>query len=419
MAVAQSFRAIDGIVRSIIIARVLGQDSYAVYAVILAFVGTSQEFCNLSLGTAVIRYGSDYREQNNRERLAPLITASYIVTALSAIVSVIAVTVLLFFAYTTFFDVSGLQLYIIGLAAAVSGIMVDANNKAVLRLFDRFRRSCQIDIIVSMTSVVAFSISIIMFSMDLAAFMWLTIAFSVVSVLMSTLITTWELRRVEERVWTTNVSSIFGEVKAIFALTTLNSFSMTIQRLMRKGDLLLLQVLSTSQAVAIYDVAKKISASVLLLREPLAASAFPHVSRLIANREFGELRKLLIDVYRYLLPTAVIGLAFTALFGSNLMVLCYGAEHEGAGVTIFFLAVVATLYVLFFWGNALVLSLGQFRLQFFAHLFGLAISASAGLLMVPIWGADGMAIASFLGVATIYGIYGALAAKIFRVEPPT
>ena len=87
------------------------------------------------------------------------------------------------------------------------------------------------------------------------------------------------------------------------------------------------------------------------------------------------------------------------------MTFFYGDEFATSGPALTLLTGVAILYLLFFWGNSLILSLGRYRLQFFSHCLGLAVAVTFAIMTVPIYEADAMALASLLGLGTIYGIY--------------
>jgi hypothetical protein len=59
---ANGVRTLLTFVKSIIIARGLGADLYGNYVLVVAFVGTIQEFFNLNIGAAVIKFGADRNE---------------------------------------------------------------------------------------------------------------------------------------------------------------------------------------------------------------------------------------------------------------------------------------------------------------------------------------------------------------------
>ena len=113
MVIAQLFRSVEAIVRSVIIARTLGAVGYAEYAVIVAFVSTTQEFFNLNLGAAVIKYGTEYMADDERSCQIPsLIASSYWVTITAAIGSVAVVSIFVSACYGYFFDAPNLHWYI-------------------------------------------------------------------------------------------------------------------------------------------------------------------------------------------------------------------------------------------------------------------------------------------------------------------
>ena len=132
--------------RSVILARALGPELFGGLTVVMALVATIQEFFNLNVGSALIKFGAAYRERGESERMGALVKASYLFTGSLAFLAIAVVGVVVSASYSVFLEVPGLGSYILVFAAGSALTLFDHLGKGLLRLFDRFRTNALINI---------------------------------------------------------------------------------------------------------------------------------------------------------------------------------------------------------------------------------------------------------------------------------
>src|SRR3989344_7733229 len=131
--------AVCDFIRSIILGRGLGVENFGVYILIITLVHTIQEFFNLNLGTALIKFGAEYKSSNNIEKLVALLKASFALAGATAIISVLFIAAVNQFAYEVFISQPGLHLYIQVYAIAASLSFFDYISISFLKLYFKFR----------------------------------------------------------------------------------------------------------------------------------------------------------------------------------------------------------------------------------------------------------------------------------------
>ena len=82
MVVARVVRALEVVVRSIVIARSLGIEVYAQYAVISAFVHPFISVFNPNIFASLIKFGTEYKEAEQPRELVALVKLGYSVSTL-------------------------------------------------------------------------------------------------------------------------------------------------------------------------------------------------------------------------------------------------------------------------------------------------------------------------------------------------
>jgi O-antigen/teichoic acid export membrane protein len=132
-------RTILVFLKSIVIARGLGVEFYGVYALIAAFVVTIQDFFNLNIGNAFIKFGAEFKTRERGDQVMALIKACLLATTVTATLSIILISVLVGFAYDSFVDIPGLEWYIILYAIADVATFFDPMGRSILRLYYKFK----------------------------------------------------------------------------------------------------------------------------------------------------------------------------------------------------------------------------------------------------------------------------------------
>ena len=134
MVIAKGCRAGEIIIRSIIIARCLGVDLYAVYAVISAFALPFVNLFNANAGITVIKYGTEFKEAGDQKRVFALIKLSYLITTFLYLCFGAVVALAVWRLYPLFFDHQGLNSVVVVFALASGATLFSLLGKTLLAL---------------------------------------------------------------------------------------------------------------------------------------------------------------------------------------------------------------------------------------------------------------------------------------------
>ena len=388
-------RAASVVAQSVVLARALGIRNYGNYAVVVALVGPIQELLNPNLGAAIVRYGTNYIEDNDRDDLIALIQLSYVVGMVCVLLVVAASLLAVAVSYRYLFEAPYLKSCILAYAAASSLAIIDGNSFALLRLFNRFRINAIVEALAAITSFIVIVVACRWYADSVSSMIYVVALTIVCSSLLVNAIGFWELRESLAGIWRINIRHLKKQFHQTARFVFGNSLALTFERTTRRCDVLLLAFLSTGASVALYDVARKISSLILLLRDPIAMAVFPQVSRLVAKKEYQSLTNLLWQSYRILIVPLVGFLLVICVWGNQLAGV-WGAEFVTSSWVVQFLSLRAMLFLVFFWNMSLILSLGKVRFQLFASIASALVGFCIAVPLTVRFGATGMAFSMFI-----------------------
>ena len=400
---ANAFRTLLAFAKSVVIARGLGVELYGTFVLVLAFVMTTQEFFNLNLGTAVIKFGADYRGENRLDKLVALAKASVAACAGLAVLSVLAVAAVTAVAYDTLVGAPGLERYVLLFAAVGSLTFFDSVSTGLLRLFYRFRLNSLVQMTTAVIDFVFVAAVLLLFPHQLEPFL---LAMIVAKLLDSGVVNgaaLWEMWGELKGSRRAPVRLLREDRRTITTFVLSNSGSRTLKTLMDRGDVLLLGALSSSQQVGLYDIAKKLAAVVLRFTDPLVSSIFPQISRLLAERRIGEVRQMLKKLTVGVGSAALPVLVAAYFLGERAMVTLYGREFAPGG-DVFVVHLASMLFAAtIFWGLPLIHSLNLITERLRITALMMVVGAVVGYAVAPAYGAVGMAATLLFVKVTISG----------------
>lgn len=294
--------------------------------------------------------------------------------------------------------------------------LFDAVNKSILRLIDQFRVSCMVDVAMMFVNIlVMFAIMINVAPTSANAIYAAGICLMLLGTA-STVITFSTLSKIVAGWWQSPIKLLWRGRGAMARMAIGNSLSSSIQRLMRKGDIVLLAALAPAEAVGLYDIGKKLATLVLMARDAVILAAFPQIARAINDQQFAKLRALILKLMMVGIPVAIVTLISFWTFSDEIISLSYGRKYLAAGPTFIVLTVTSIFFVLFFWANALLLNMRRVKVMLLANFCGLVVMAFSALVLVPQLQMIGMAWATVLGTGVQFGIIGWVSHRILGAK---
>jgi|SRR3989344_981591 len=402
---ANANAAVCDFLRSVILGRGLGVEGFGIYILIITLVHTIQEFFNLNLGTAFIKFGAEYKSSNNISKLGALLKGCFILAGITALASITFIVLASFFAYDIFISKPGLRGYIQVYAIAASISFFDYLSVSLLKLYFKFRLNSVIKICLDLTELAVTATVVYLFPGNLPVLFTAVVGTLVLKGIVYNGAALWEMRDVIIRHLRAGLSEINEDRSRITGFVVNNSASRTLHTLIFSGDILLLGALAGPVEAGYYAIAKKLAFAVLRLTDPMTHSIYPQLATLVAQRSYSSVKVMLKKVSSMF--ALVIAAIFVLVLGMNewIMTFIYGEEYLPASTTLTILVAASGVSAVFFWSTSLIFSLGRVDVRLKAYLLALILGGSIAWLLIPSYGATGLAIAMLLAVMIVQGIF--------------
>jgi O-antigen/teichoic acid export membrane protein len=403
--VANANSAVCDFLRSVILGRGLGVESFGNYILIITLVHTIQEFFNLNLGTALIKFGAEYKSSNNITRLGALLKGCFILAGMTALASIAFIILVSFFAYDIFVSEPGLRAYIQIYAIAASISFFDYLSVSLLKLYFKFRLNSVIKICLDLTELAVIATVIYLFPGNLTVLFTAVAGTLILKGIVYNGAALWEMRDVILPHLRVKLSIINEDRRRITGFVVNNSASRTLHTLIFTGDILLLGALAGPIEAGYYAIAKKLAFAVLRLTDPMTHSIYPQLATLVAERSYASIKTMLKKISSMLaLVTAVI-FFLVLVMNEWIMTFIYGEEFLPASTALVILVAASGVSAALFWSTSLIFSLGRVDVRLKAYLLALVVGGSVAWLLIPLYGATGLAIAMLLAVIIMQGIF--------------
>ncbi len=381
------------VVRSIAIARGLGAKTFGTYAIVVAFVSVIQEFLNMNLGTAIMKFGAAYRTEQRIDKLTALVKVSLKVTVIMILVSIGVVTLLTLLSYATFVHKPGLELYIILYAVAASTRYFNSVSSGILRLFFKFKLNAVIQIIMDIVETALVVTAVFLYPRNLDAFFTTVIIACFLNGVICNWMAYWELRKEFRPYLKEKVDLIRDDIKSVKEFVIGNSLGNSLKSMMAQGDVLLLGALAGPRQVAFYSIAKKIGYAILALTDPLVQSIFPQFSKLLAEKRFNETKKMLRKITLISSYACIVYMVVTFFLKEEIFVTVFGSEFIDSVHPFVYLLLSAAFSAATFWALPLIVSLGLVRLRLKVYSIAIVAGAIIACIAIPFMQASGAALA--------------------------
>jgi O-antigen/teichoic acid export membrane protein len=391
------YQAAIAFVKSVVIARSLGIEQYGTYAVLFAFVSTFQEIFNLNFGAALIKYSADFRKQERPDKALALIKAGYLVSGAAALISVMCLPLLLLISYNVFFAEPGLELLVMVFAASSSLAFFNTMARVILRIHNKFKVNSIVNIVIYSLEIATICGSLYFYRNNMTALVLSLSAVNVISFVVCNATAFWEVSDKIVGFWNEPLSKLKEERKAMTGFLLNNSLSMTLHKLMKKGDVLILAAFAGPAQVGLYDVARKLAFSLLVIKDPITLAVYPQIADLIAQGKIKKMKRFLTSIMTLSAIPFVLGVIVLFFLDEWIIGLVYGKEFIGAGIALQYLMGVIGLEIVCFWTVPYILSLGKTGFRLRASLVSSALTIIVALLLAPIYGATGIAFSILIG----------------------
>lgn len=167
----------------------------------------------------------------------------------------------------------------------------------------------------------------------------------------------------------------------------------------RRIDIVMIASLMGPAEVALYEVARRIPEGLVSLYDSFRAAFYPHVSSLIAKGKRYEAEKVVGHSVRLVAFVGAFAAMVALVFGEEIIELLFSEEYvESAPVFVLLMAGATLTMVNFTLGSTLVAA-GESDKPVFVNLVHSGVALLGNVLLIPIFGIVGTALASIAGLA--------------------
>lgn len=369
----------------ILSARLLGAAGFGLVGLVMGYASTVNSLLSFRMSELVVRYGGEYLERDEKGKASALIKAAGLT---EATVSLLAFVIVLL--------TSGLASQYISKTPNTAwmfsffalGLLANFNYETsigVLQITDRIKFQGTINLIQSIVGILVIGfafirgggVTIVLLAYLLGkAILGLGI-FSVAQV---------QLRRILGAGWwkapLKNISPYRGLVR--FAVSS--NISATIIKIFRESEILWVGFFLSSAAAGYYKAAYTIISLLSVVIDPLIATVYPELNRLIVQKAWPSLRNFLrkVTTLAFVINMAVgVGLI---LFG-RLILTVYGGENFAVAYPALLALFVGLAFnYTLFWNRPLLLSFGLPEIPIWVTLIVGLVKVALAFWLVPRFG---------------------------------
>jgi len=389
------------VLQGALVTRLLGPAGFGLIGVVMFYASTVNSIFSFRMSELVVRYGGEYLGQGERERASAVMKAAGLV---EAIVSILAFFVVLLSADLA----EGYLAKTPGMAWMFSvyalGLLANFNietSTGILQVTERIRQQGTINLIQSILSTLVI----------VAAFIWngtlpivlgaFLLGKSVLGLGMF-LAAQIQLHRVLGRGWWKTPLSKMASVREMVRFAISSNISATIIKIFRESEILWVGFFLDTTAVGYYRVAYTLVHFLAIPADPLIATTFPEINRIVVEKAWSRLKEFLNKItslsFAYNLVLGL-GLVF---FGRWIILIYSGDAYLGAYPALIALTIGLVFNYILFWNRPLLLSLGLPEFPIAVTLIAGLLKLVFAFLLVPRYGivAAG-ALLSFYYIASV------------------
>jgi len=205
--------------------------------------------------------------------------------------------------------------------------------------------------------------------------------------------------------------------KELFSFSWPLIFTMVASMMMGWMDTLMLGYFLTASAVGIYNVALPTARLLTAAAKSIGALFIPVASELYARNREQELSGIYKVVTKWTLSLALPGFLLMALFSESIIRILFGAEYIGGATALSILAFAFFLASVLGPANYVLQTYGRTRIIMNGYFIGAGVNFILNLLLIPLYGINGAAIATGFSFSLVSVIYLVSVWQIGKIQP--
>ena len=395
------------VLQGALVARLLEPAGYGLIGVIMAYASTVNSVFSFRMGEVVVKYGGAYLEQGEKSKASALLKAASLTEAVVSLLAFIAVVLTANLAEMYNAKTAGTAWMFIVFAIGLLANFNTETSTGILQVTNRIKLQGTVNLLQSIVTtiviVAAFlthgTLQSILFAYLLSkTILGLGMFFAAQIQLHRVLGSGW---------WRESFSAIAerserSEWRELIRFAVSSNVSATIIKIFRESELLWVAFFLTPEAAGYYKLAYTLVSFLSIVTDPLIASTFPEINRLVVQNAWARLKDFLRKVTSFSFAyNFAIAIGFVLLGGWMIRIYSNETFLPAYPAMIALVVGLAFNYTLF-WNRPLLLSLGLPEYPIKVTLIVGLIKIALAFVLVPRYGivAAG-ALLSFYYVASV------------------
>ena len=389
------------VLQGVMVARLLQPEGLGLLRVVMVYASTVNSLFSFRMSELVVRYGGEFLGHQEKDRASAIIKAAALAEALVSLLAFLVVVVSAGLAEKYFTESSGITwlfgLYAIGLLAnfnveTSTGVLQIAHKIELQGVFNLAR-----NIVVTLLICAAYGWNGTL-PMVLGAYLLGKIILGLGMFIAAQV----QLRRLLGATWWRTPLSKLGAARELIRFAVSSNISASIIKIFRESELLWIALFLPTRMVGLYSVAYAIVSFVAVPADPLIATTFPEINRLVVQKAWPQLKEFLRKITTFSFAYNILlglGLAF---LGRWIILLYAGERFLGAYPALVALTIGIIFNYILFWNRPLLLSLGLPDFPIWATLTVGLLKVALAFWLIPKFGilAAG-ALLSFYYIASV------------------
>lgn len=398
-------------------ARGLGAEQFGTLVLVTAYVAIVDGLVNFQSWQAVIRFGAQALERQNKPDFHALVKFGSLLdfgtAALGAVSAAAAATIIA--------RLQGWDAHVSQLAAIYSVTIlfhVAGTPTAILRLFDRFALTAYQNVVAAVIKLVGVAL-VYVAGGGIVAYLVVWAVTDIAGKMLLVVMAWTELRRRGySGIHRTKINAMSVRFPGIWSFVWLTNVNASLRLVSRELDIIIVYTFLGSAAVGMYKVAKQFARVIQKSVDPLYQAIYPDLAKLFAQKAMAELVQFATRAAAIAAAFALTVWAGFAVLGEPILLATVGSEYTAArGVMVWYMLAIV-IAAAGFPLQPIMLSIGRPDTSFWIHLTTTLIYVICLVTLLPSVGLVGAGIAYVIYYATwCISMLGFEIVYITRISP--
>ena len=401
-----------GYLSRIIIARWLGAEDYGLISIGYAALMIGATLSLVGLPAGIQRYVSFYKGKGDKGRIKGTILGAL---KISVPMSLIVGTIFFFYAdwiSINFFHSPELTPILKIFAIAIPFLVLTDNAIYATIGFQNVKyRVYVVDLFQNIFKLLAIvALLVLGFGVMGAAWGW------VLTIVLTPFLAFYFLEKRVFPIFNTKVKAIFID-RELFTFSWPLIFTTVAGMVMGWMDTLMIGYFLSASAVGIYNVALPTAMLLLVVAKSIGLIFIPVASELYARNKEQESRGIYTMITKWVILLTLPGFLLMLLFSESIIKVMFGVDYVEGAVSMSILAFAFFLYAVFGNANAVLQVYGKTKIIMHCYFIGAGVNFISNLLLIPIYGINGAAIATGFSYALMGTLYIFFVWRIANMQP--